>query len=185
MSLKIGKRKKRVVPTGEGFTGKDKEDNLKKFFASPENKKLWERLEETTQRLPWIKSLVDSLKSYAEQTGNLTEKQKSLATSIYIDACVTTDDRLFEQVEARKLGYRLMELELGRVRELVIDIMYRADNRPFSLGQIRALNNIAKRQRVKLTQIPKLTNETFDGWFLIEKTEMNKGLEDDERFYFN
>lgn len=164
----MSSRKLRVVPMGEGFSGKDKEDNLNKFFASPEYKKLWDRLEETKQRLPWIRATVDSLEAYIEQTGTLTDKQKSFATSLYIDACVTSDDRLFEQVETRKLGYRLMDLELGRVRSLVIDIMFRTNTRPFSLGQMRAFNNIAKRQRVKLTQIPKLTDETFDGWSLIE-----------------
>ena len=171
----IGVRKKRVVPVGEGFTGKDREDSLKEFLASPTNKKLWERLEETRQRLPWTRSTIDSLKSYAERTGAMTEKQKGFATTLYIDACVTSDDRLFEQVETRKLGYRLMNLELGRVASLVIDIMYKTESRPFSLAQMRAFNNIAKRQRVKLTQIPKLTEETFDGWFLIEpKVELDK-----------
>ena len=165
---RMGNAKKRIVPAGEGFTGKDREDNLKEFFSSPEHKKLWDRLEETKQRLPWTRSTIDSLRGYIENTGTLTDKQKSFATSLYIDACVTTDDRLFEQVETRKLGYRLMELELGRVHSLVYDIMDRTDSRPFSLGQARAFNNIAKRQRVKLTQIPKLTDETFDGWFKIE-----------------
>lgn len=164
----ISLRKKRVVPAGKGFTGKDKEDNLKEFFAYAQNRKLWERLEETKQRLPWTRSIVDSLKGYVEQAGKMTDKQKSFATSLYIDACVTNDDRLFEQVETRKLGYRLMELELGRVKSLVIDIMLKSDSRPFSLGQIRVFHSIAKVQCVKLTQIPKLTAETFDGWFRIE-----------------
>jgi len=172
----IGVRKKRVVPVGEGFTGKDREDSLKEFLASPTNKKLWERLEETRQRLPWIGSLVDDLQSYAGKHGTLTDKQKSLATSIYIDACVTSDDKLFEQVETRKLGYRLLELGLSAAgKRFILDVMDRANSRPFSLGQIRAINDIAKRQCVKLTQISKLTDETFDGWFLIEpKVELDK-----------
>lgn len=179
----IGKRKLRVVPVGEGFTGKDKEDNLNKFFASPEYKKLWDRLEETKQRLPWIHTTIDSLKAYIEQTGTLTDKQKSFATSLYIDACVTSDDRLFEQVEARKLGYRLMNLELGRVKGFVSDIMYKTNNRPFSLGQIRALNNIAKQQRVKLTQIPKLIDGVdFDGWFLTETDKVEVAYEMSSNF---
>lgn len=168
MKKYMGVRKKRIVPEGQGFTGKDKEDNLKKFFASPEYKTLWNRLDETRQRLPWTRSTIDSLKNYIEEKGTLTDKQKSFATSLYIDACVTSDERLFEQVETRKLGYRLMELELGGVRSLVINIMSRVDSRPFSLGQARAFTSIAKRQCVKLTKIPKLTNETFDGWFKIE-----------------
>ena len=167
----VSTRKRRVVPAGQGFTGKDKEDNLKKFFATPEYKTLWDRLDETKQRLPWTRSTIDSLKTYVEQKGTMTEKQKSFATSLYIDACVTSDDRLFEQVETRKLGFRLMELELGRVRSLVLDIMDKANSRPFSLGQTRAFNSIAKRQCVKLTQIPKLTEETFDGWFRIEAND--------------
>lgn len=169
----MGKRR-RHVPDGEGFTGKDREDNLKKFFADTGNEKLWERLEETKKRLPWARKTIDSLKSYAEETGAMTDKQRGFATSLFIDSCVTRDDKLFEQVKTRKLGYRLMELELGRVRGLVIDIMYKADTRPFSLGQIRAFNNIAKRQQVKLTLTPKLTDETFDGWFLIQKEAEDK-----------
>lgn len=169
--IMINRRKKRDVPIGIGFTGADKEDNLKTFLASEAHQILWERLEETKQRLPWTRSTVDDLKAYAERTGKMTVKQKSFATSLYIDACVTSDDRLFEQVETRKLGYRLMELELGRVRSLVIDIMYHTSSRPFSLGQTRAFKNIAKRQCVKLTKIPKLTEKEFDGWFLIEQRE--------------
>jgi len=169
---KISNRKRRVVPIGEGFTGKDKEDNLNKFLATPEYQTLWSRLEETKKRLPWTRSTVDSLKAFVEGKGSLTDKQKSFATSLYIDMCVMSDDRLFEQVETRKVGYRLLDLELGRARNFVIDVMYKTDTRPFSLGQMRALNNIAKRQRVKLTQIPKLVDgETFDGWFLIATQE--------------
>lgn len=162
-------RKKRNVPVGVGFTGADKENNLKEFLASEAHQMLWERLEETKQRLPWTRGTVDSLKAHVERTGEMTVKQKGFATSLYIDACVTTDERLTEQVETRKLGYRLMDLELGRVRSLVIDIMYHTSKRPFSMGQARAFKNIAKQQCVKLTHIPKLTNKEFDGWFLIDK----------------
>jgi len=164
---KMGKPK-RHVPIGEGFTGKDKEDSLKEFFTVPGNKTLWDRLEETKQHLPWMRSLVDSLMAYVEKTGTLSDPQKSLATGIYIDACVTGDDKVFEQVATRKLGYRLKDLDLGfRANHLVADIMSRSDSRPFSLGQIRVFNNIAKKQVANLTKIPKLTDETFDGWFKI------------------
>lgn len=152
-----------------GFTAKDKEVNLEQFFTSPGNKKLWDRLEETKKRLPWIRELVDSLQGHAEILGSMTDKQKCLATSIYIDACVTTDDKLFEQVETRKLGYRLMQLRLGnKAGNLIYDIMYRADTRPFSLGQMRVIKDIANNKRVELTNIPKLTDKTFDGWFYAE-----------------
>ncbi len=160
-------KKRRTVPIGEGFTGKDRENTLNKFFASPENKKLWERLDETKQRLPWTRSTVDSLKTYAEKTGKMTEKQKSFATSLYIDTCVIGDDKLFEQVETRKLGFRLMQLELRNVQSLVTDIMFRTNTKSFSLGQIRAFQNIAKRQQAKLTKVKKLTDGVdFDGWNL-------------------
>ena len=169
------KSNQKIVPDNDSFTGKDREDNKEKFFADEGHKKLWERLDETKKRLPWIQATVDSLEAYIEKNGTLTDNQKSFATSLFIDACVTSDDRLFEQVETRKLGYRLMKLELGRVRSLVTDIMFRTNTRPFSLGQMRAFNNIAKRQIVKLTQIPKLTDETFDGWNLIEpETKLDK-----------
>ncbi len=151
------------------FTGKDRDTEIAKFKAIPENATLWDRLEETKQRLPWIGSLVKSLQGQIVQKGVLSDKQRSLATSLYIDACVTSDDKVFEQQEARKLGYRLMVLNLGRVQQLVEDIMFRTDSRPFTLGQIRAFQNIAKRQRINLMNVPKMIDgETFDGWFKIE-----------------
>jgi len=159
-----GKIKEKVNPPVDSFTGADKETVLKGFLAVPENTTLWNRLEETKETLPWLRSLVNSLQTQAGAKGALSDKQRSLATSLYLDACITTNDKVFEQQEARKLGYRLMRLNLGRVQQLVSDIMYRTESRPFSLAQIRAFQNIAQRQRVKLTQIPKLTSETFDGW---------------------
>jgi len=66
----------------------------------------------------------------------------------------------------------LMVLNLGRVQQFVSDIMYRTDKRPFTLGQMRAFQNIAKRQREKLKEVPKLIDgETFDGWFKKEPLE--------------
>ncbi len=158
--------------SNESFTGKDVQSEIDKFKAKPENATLWDRLEETKQRLPWIRSLVDSLQGQVIHKGALSDKQRSLATSLYLDACITSDDKVFEQQEARKLGYRLMVLNLGRVQQFVSDIMYRTDKRPFTLGQMRAFQNIAKRQREKLKEVPKLIDgETFDGWFRIEKNE--------------
>jgi len=158
--------------SSESFTGKDVQSEISKFKAKPENATLWDRLDETKERLPWIKSLVDSLQGQIIHKGTLTDKQRSLATSLYLDACMTSDDKVFEQQEARKLGYRLMVLNLGRVQQFVSDIMYRTDKRPFTLGQITAFQNIAKRQREKLSKVPKLIDgETFDGWFKKEPRE--------------
>jgi hypothetical protein len=162
------------------FTGKDRDTAINEFKSKPENATLWNRLNETKERLPWVRYLVESLQSQIIHKGMLSDKQRSLATSLYLDACITTDDKIFEQREARKLGYRLMELNLGRVQQLVSDIMYRTDSRAFTLAQIRAFQNIAKRQRLNLMKVPKLIDgETFDGWFKITpdaQVDNNGGL---------
>lgn len=153
------------MPDGVGFTGKDRQTMKESFLADEGNQKLWERLKETKERLPWTRQIVTSLQEWVEKHGSLTEKQKGLATSLYIDACVISDDKLFEQAEARKLGYRLMELRLGRIHDTVHDIMLKSDGRILTPGQIGVFQGVAKQQCVKLTLIPKMTEENFDGWF--------------------
>ncbi len=153
----------------DSFTAKDRDTEIEKFKATPENATLWDRLLETKERLPWTRQLVESLQRQVVSRGKLSDNQRSLATSLYIDTCITSDDKIFEQKEMRKLGYRLLTLNLGRVQEFVSDIMFRTDSRAFTLGQMRAFQNIAKRQRLQLTKVPKLIEgETFDGWFKIE-----------------
>ncbi len=161
-----------VAEVQGAFTQAERDGNVQGFLSLPENAKLWERLEETSQRLPWCRSLVNNLKAYVEYKGKMSDKQKSLATSLYLDCCMTTDDKLEEQTNCRKLGYRLMELQLGRTGEFVRDVMLRCDGRAFTGGQMRAIYNIAKRVAHPLANIPELTDETFDGWFKLQpKTE--------------
>ncbi len=151
------------------FSAQDRQTEIDKFKSIPENATLWDRLVETKELLPWAKKLVESLQNQVVKKGHLTDAQRSLATSLYLDACITSEDKVFEQREARKLGYRLMLCNLGRVQQFVEDIMFRTDSRAFTLGQMRALQNIANRQRTNLMKIPKLIDgETFDGWFKIE-----------------
>jgi hypothetical protein len=147
------------------FTEAERKGNIQGFLSLPENAKLWERLEETEKRLPWCRSLVASLRGYVEFKGKMTDKQKSLATSLYLDCCMTTDDKLEEQVNCRKLGYRLLELQLGRTGDFVRDVMCRCDGRAFTGGQMRAFYNIAKRVAHPLANIPEINDEIFDGWF--------------------
>jgi hypothetical protein len=162
-----------------GFTDEDRDLNIKAFCDNLEHKKLWERLGETEKIMPWNKSLIQSLKTYIGNTSKLTSKQKSLATSLYLDCCMTSEDKLIEQVTTRKLGYRLMELELGQRKwsgshstmHFIRDVMYRTDTRPFTGGQIRALQNIAQRYATKLADIE--LNGDFDGWFLTKTVKTN------------
>lgn len=163
----------------DSFTSADKESNRKEFLALPENAKLWERLAETEQRLPWCRTLINSLRGYAEFKGKMTDKQRSLATSLYLDCCMTSDDKLIEQVATRKLGYRLMELQLGRTNDFVRDVMFRCDNRAFTGGQMRAIQNIAKRVAHPLANIPEMTDDTFDGWFKKECKPKTEDLTND------
>jgi len=157
-----------VYRKGYGFTAVDKEEVRSKFLAVPENKKLWDRLEETVNRLPWTRYLVDSLKDWIDHHGSLTANQKSLVTKLYLDCCITTEDRLAEQRTTRKLCYRLNELELGKLQVFISDVLYKTNTRPFTSGQINALNKIAQRHQKKLAEIPEILDENFDGWFFIE-----------------
>ena len=148
-----------------GFTEADREYQRNAFLAVPENKKLWERLEETKKRLPWTRYTVESLQRYVEAKGFLTDKQRSYATSLYLDCCMTPDDKITQQIETRKTCFRLLNLELGRVKQFVDSVVFFSDTHPFTSGQIRAINNIAKRLRAELTKVPKLDDDKFDGWF--------------------
>jgi len=153
---------------GHGFVAVDKDKNIETFLADDGHAKCWQRLDETRERMPWTRSLVDSLKKHICKTGTLTEKQMSLATSLYIDCCIMTDDKIEAQQETRKLGYRLLHLLLGQMEDMVTSIMDNTSKRAFTVAQQRAFNNVAKRQIVELTKIPKHTDETFDGWFEIK-----------------
>lgn len=157
-----------------GFTEADKEQQRNAFLAVPENRKMWERLEETKERLPWTRHTVESLQNYVEAKGVLTDKQRSYATSLYLDCCMTPDDKIIQQVEARKTCFRLLNLELGRVKPFIDDIIFFSDTHPFTAGQLRAVNNISKRLRAELTKIPKLDSEMFDGWFLKPENPVDK-----------
>ena len=45
--------------------------------------------------------------------------------------------------------------------------MVKNDNWQITAGQIRALNNVAQRMSGQLAGIPELSDENFDGWFII------------------
>ena len=151
-----------------GFTQEDKDTNVAMFCEDPAQKSLWDRLTEVEQRMPWTRELVKSLKEYVGGTGKLTSPQMGLATNLYIDCCMITDERMDEQIAVRKMGYRLLELELGqKTRQFVSDVMYRCGTRRFTPGQSRALYNIATRYSHALAQVADLPDEEFDGWMKI------------------
>lgn len=166
-----------------GFTDSDNAKLLEEFIKDPDNATLWGRLETVKSRLPWARHTVENLQKWALTKGILTSKQKSYVTSLYIDSCVMDDDRIREQREARKLGYRLQKLKLGRVQTFVDSVMIASDTKPLTLGQIRGLRNIASKVSSSLISIPKLTGKTFDGWY--EIVEPQTVVDTDDGILYN
>jgi hypothetical protein len=131
------------------------------------NGKLWDMITEIKERMPWNKPLMESLQSNIGVKGELSDKQKALVMSIYIDCCVMSDSSIELQKETRKLGYRLMKCRLGQMGAFVYSVMDKTNRYSLSAGQMRGINNVANRMREQLASIPELTDKTFDGWYEI------------------
>jgi len=139
--------------------------NLEKFKAK--NPVLIDMLMEMKARIPWFNTLISSLLSSIEHKGKLSDKQMSLVTSLYMDSCVISDETVVKQQKARKLCYRLSELNLGDTRRFIVSLLTNTDNRMFTSRQILALEKVASRFRLKLATIPEIPADSFDGWRLI------------------
>lgn len=126
--------------------------------------KTLEMLNEIKDRIPWQRGLVASLQGHIKRKGNLTPKQASLVTSLYLDNCVKSDGEIKQQVECRKLCLRLMECRLGKTQDFVRSVASYTYDRPFSLAQMRCINKVATRKRKELSSIPEFDEHNFDGW---------------------
>ena len=125
-----------------------------------------EMLDEIRNRIPWQRGLVDSLQRYLKRKGELTPKQASLVTSMYLDNCVQSDADIRLQVDCRKLALRLMDCRLGKMMDFVRSVVSHTYNRQFSLAQMRSINKIGARMQKELSNIPELDERGFDGWHL-------------------
>jgi len=157
----LRQRRYTFVPVPD-FPEEEKKKNLAKFVKK--HPRAMEMLEEIKERIPWQRQFVGSLLVQVEQKGELSPKQRSLITSLYADCCIKSDADIREQVECRKLCLRLLETELGRMRDFVQSVANFTYNRPFSPLQMRSIRNMAERKRKDLEHIPDFNEKNFDGW---------------------
>lgn len=144
------------------FLEEERRANLARFGdAFP---RIVEMLEEIKSRLPWQRQLVASLTTYIEAKGELTPKQRSLVTSLYLDNCVKSDIDIQEQIDCRKLLLRLGQTKLGKVEEFIRSVILYTYDKPFSPLQMKGVRNIAKRYHEQLESVPEVNESNFDGW---------------------
>lgn len=153
------------------MTEKEKITNRHVFEEDENNHNIIKFMSEVSSRMLWCKSLVDSLWLHIERRGFLSDAQKGLVTSLYIDNCAWTDNKIKEQQAARKLCYRLLECNLGRSNNFIQDLFSRSEKWPFSNGQLRALYTVANRFRKQLDNISQIEDNRWDGWFRKEKED--------------
>lgn len=136
------------------------EQNLEIFKQT--NQRAWEMLEELKTRCPWRKGIVNSLVGYVEFKGQLTAKQLSLITDMYLDNCAMSDGDITEQVDCRKLCFKLMNTSLGKMGKFIQSVLNQTGTRPFTQAQIRGVRKIANWKKEELSKIN--IDSTFDGW---------------------
>jgi hypothetical protein len=130
-------------------------------------------LEEIDTRLPWRKNIVDSLMRWVKNKGSLSAKQLSLVTDMYLDNCAMSDSSIKEQVNCRKLCFRLLETRLGKVTSFIKSVTAQTDTRPFSQSQMRGVRKIADFKKKELSQVPELSGKNFDGWNKLPKSGLD------------
>jgi hypothetical protein len=124
------------------------------------------RLDEIRTRMVWSKSFIDSLSNQIKEKGYLSEKQLSSITSMYIDSCAWTDEKVKEQQSARKLLYRLAECRIGYSADFIISLLSNSLKYPLSHSQLSSLFKVVNRFRVQLEKVPELTDDCWDGWIV-------------------
>jgi len=136
--------------------------DLAKF--EDKHKRAAEMLLDVKNRLPWHRNITDSLIRQAERKGNLSDKQLSLITKLYLESCVRSDGDIKSQVECRKMCIRLSKLELGRTSDFIESVLEQTSTRPFSPLQMKSVRKIAKFSK-QIESVPELDDNTFDGWY--------------------
>ena len=137
-------------------------DNLAKY--KEKHPRIIEMLEEMKDRIPWQRQMTESLLHWIIKRGDLSEKQTALVVSLYADSCVRSDSNIKAQVECRKLCYRLMKTQLGKMNGFVLSVLDHTNTYPLSPAQMKAIQKVAKRKETELEDVPDLTGDNFDGW---------------------
>jgi hypothetical protein len=152
---------------------KERAENLIKFNVN--NAQLASMVEEL-KRLPWLKRLLNSLMESAQNHGTLSDKQKSMVTSLYIDSCVISDADIQEQIECRKLILRLYEVIMftGRSRAFIGSLAMQEHK--YTSNQLKAIRVVANRFRVRLESVPELEKSAFDGWWYDREAAIKKAI---------
>lgn len=136
-------------------------ENLDKFVE--DNERLWDKFCEMENHIPWYGTILSSLKWQVQQKGQLTDKQKSLIMSLYVQATQYPDDFVEKQKEARKTLVKLTAISCNRnTRDFILSLKTQSDKRPLSERQTKAVYKVAKKFNEQLSEIM-LTE--FDGWF--------------------
>ncbi len=144
-----------------------KEDKIANFKQN--NKELTTMLEEL-KKLPWHSFILNSLWQYVEAKGELTEKQRSLVTKLYLECCITSDSKIEEQREMRRLLYQLRTADVGRKdMNFISSLLLFSERRPLTYRQVEVTKKMAKRYMKKMKEID------FDGWFSVPKTGIDTG----------
>jgi len=143
-------------------------DKVEAFInAAEQNKNLWTMLEDI-EKIPWYKPVAENLKDYVRRKGRLSDKQKSYVTSMYLDYCVITDNEIEKQREARKLLWRMRTMESDAFtfktwnRRFISSLW--AQHKPYTFAQLDTLNKIATKYKLRLSRVPEVADEAFDGW---------------------
>lgn len=155
------RQKYQFIPIPD-FPEEEKQKNVAKF--KEKHTRAIEMLEEMRERIPWQRQFLNSIYIQIEQKGDLSPKQRSLITSLYLDNCVRSDADIKEQVELRKVCLRLLEIKLGRTRSFIQSVANFTNNRPFSPLQMKSIRGVAEKRERVLSEIPDFTDDNFDGW---------------------
>ena len=134
-------------------------EKFKKKYA-----RVWEMLEEVRQRCPWQRHMCNSLVSKIGRSAKLTDGQKSLVTSLYLENVVRSDADINKQKKYRKMVLQLKEASQANwgisaaTRKFISSVATFSDSHTLTDRQISVIRNIAKEH----TDLPDID---FDGWF--------------------
>lgn len=147
-------------------TDQEKFANLANFSVNyPRQKKM---MDEIKERIPWKKAVIDSMFHHVSNKGKLTMAQEQYLMSMYIDSIAISDDKIAEQVAARKMCHRLMKIDMGR-STFINDIYYKCASNQFTTNMVAAIHKMAHKYRVQLSNIPEVADDEWEGWWHIPK----------------
>ena len=126
-------------------------------------------LQELSERVPWNRQIITSLTDYIKRTGKLTDKQKSLVTSMYMDSCVMSDEFISDQIETRRLSSKILICHINtKTSDFICSVLTKTFNRPFTLAQIRVIKKIVEQHETEISKITDFNEATW-GWTGLDK----------------